>query len=180
MMVNCPYLIYEASHCASCTGWSCNVFGRKKRLSDTSMCIVNEEWIECPRYLQKVPAAKVSDPIPTISFQKVDPVTKEPEPEVEEEVIELPPTEEVTSVSGGDVETIKVTLEPESVELEVPPPTPSTDCPYFEADTVGMTCCSGFHCRAINVPLRAFKICKSPPSWHECGRFLKAIRLGVK
>jgi len=41
---------------------------------------------------------------------------KTPEPEPEGEVIELSPTEEVTSVSGADVETIKVSVEPETVE----------------------------------------------------------------
>jgi len=46
--------------------------------------------------------------------------TDEPSPESEEEVVELPPSEEETSFTGVDVETLKVTLDPETEE-ETPP-----------------------------------------------------------
>lgn len=68
--MNCPYLHYEASHCAGCTGWHCYVFGRKKRLSDTSMCANEDEWVECPRYLKKV-APTDPDGIPTVQLRGI-------------------------------------------------------------------------------------------------------------
>jgi len=180
-MVNCPYLIYEASHCAACTGWACNAFGRKKRLTDISMCQDNEEWLECTRYTTKTGTVK--------------------EPEPEEEVVELPPTEKVTSITGVNMETIEVTVEPDPIPtvkltgigVLSPPgtsrktikrpaaqPPPRDDCPYLGPDPEDeVTCCSGFWCYAINVPLRSFKICRSRPSWSECRRYVKASRLGV-
>jgi len=179
MMVNCPYLIYEASHCAACTGWFCVVFGRKKKLTDISMCKVNAEWLDCTRYTTKIGTAK--------------------EPEPEEEVVELPPTEEVTTVIGADMETIKVVFEPtptvkltgigvlsppgtsrKTVKRPAAPTPPRDDCPYLGPVPVGAAGCSGFWCHAINVPLRSYRICRSPPSWHECRRFFKAARQGVK
>jgi len=148
-MVNCPYLIYETSHCAGCTGWSCTVFGRKKRLSDTSMCVVNEEWIECPRYTTKIGTVKEPDPIPVVSVKGIG--------------VLLPPGEIPEAVA---------------VERAASAPPPGDDCPYLAPDPPGATCCSGFHCRAANVSLRAFKICKVPP-YHECQRYQKAVRQGV-
>lgn len=71
-MVNCPYLIYEPSHCAACTGWYCKVFGRNKKLSDTSMCVVTEEWLDCPRYTAKVGVAKEPEPTEEETDQIVD------------------------------------------------------------------------------------------------------------
>jgi len=151
-MASCPYLLYEPSDCVKCIHWFCTSTSRRKKLSDTSMCVDEEEWIECPRYLKEVE------------------VTEELEPEPEEEVIELPPTEEVTAISGGDLETFKVTIEPEPVEVQVPPPTPSRDCPYFGPIPAGKKSSSGFWCHAKNVPLRSYKICQSPPSWRSCQR----------
>ena len=148
-MVNCPYLIYETSHCAACTGWSCNAFGRKKRLSDTSMCVVNEEWLECPRYTTKIGTVKEPAPIPIVSVKGIGVLS--------------PPGKIPESVARARA-------------TSAPPP--GEDCPYLEADPVGATCCSGFHCRAINAPLRSYKICRSPP-FHECQRYQKAVRLGV-
>ena len=146
-MVNCPYLIYETSHCAGCTGWSCNAFGRKKRLSDTSMCVLNEEWLECPRYTKKIGSVTKVDPIPVVKLRGIGVVS--------------PPGEKR-----------------ESVKTVASIPLPGDDCPYLAPDPPGATCCSGFHCRAANVSLRAFKICKVPP-YHECQRYQKAVRQGV-
>lgn len=175
-MVNCPYLNYEPPECAGCTGWVCDAFGKKKRLTHTSICVDDEQWPECTRYLRNPPPVE--------------------EPEVEEEVLELPPTEEVTSITGVDMETIEVSVEPqeigalslpgrprESVKKAVPkapPPIPSTDCPYLGPVPPGEKGCCGKWCYAINVALRAFKICKSPPSWRVCQRRVKADRQGVK
>jgi len=50
-MTNCPYIIFDQSHCAGCHGWRCTAFGRKKKLSDVSVCQAEEEWVVCPRYL---------------------------------------------------------------------------------------------------------------------------------
>ena len=50
-MADCPYLDFKASSCRGCSGFFCTAKGRKKKLSDTSMCKNEEEWIECPRYL---------------------------------------------------------------------------------------------------------------------------------
>lgn len=50
-MVNCPYLTFDKSHCAGCHGWRCTAFGRKKKLSDVSVCQSEEEWGACPRFL---------------------------------------------------------------------------------------------------------------------------------
>ena len=50
--MSCPYLSYDESHCAGCRGWRCIAFGRKKKLSDVSICQNDEEWPECPRYLE--------------------------------------------------------------------------------------------------------------------------------
>jgi len=50
-MADCPYLNFEASHCRACSGFYCTAAGRKKKLSDPSMCKTEEEWIECPRYV---------------------------------------------------------------------------------------------------------------------------------
>lgn len=158
-MVNCPYLIYEPSSCVACTGWVCQAFGRKKRLSDTSVCVDEEQWVECPRYLQKVTPVK--------------------EPESEEEVIELPPTEEVTSTQTIG-ETITVTAEPESVEVQAPLPAPSTDCPYLGPVPAGKEACCGFWCYAYDSPIRTTTACNSPPTWRECKGFMKAASRGVK
>jgi len=49
--MGCPYLRFDESHCAGCRGWRCIAFGRKKKLSDISICQNEEEWSECPRYL---------------------------------------------------------------------------------------------------------------------------------
>lgn len=132
MMVNCPYLLYEPSSCVACTGWFCDVFGRKKKLTDTSMCTITEEWLECPRYTTKVGT-----------------VTE-------------------------DEETLD---EPVDLETYVPPPV-SDDCPYLGPAPTGATCCSDFWCHAINVALRAYKICRRPP-FHECQRYQKAVKYGV-
>ena len=51
MMADCPYLLFEASHCRACSGFFCTAAGRKKKISNPSMCKDEEEWIECPRYL---------------------------------------------------------------------------------------------------------------------------------
>jgi len=48
-VADCPYLNFEASHCRACSGFFCTAAGRKKKISDPSMC--KEEWVECPRYL---------------------------------------------------------------------------------------------------------------------------------
>lgn len=50
-MVDCPYLSFKASHCRGCSGFFCTAKGRKKKISDPSMCKDEEERIECPRYL---------------------------------------------------------------------------------------------------------------------------------
>jgi len=51
MIMGCPYLRYDESHCAGCRGWYCAAFGRKKKMSDISICQSEEEWLECPRYM---------------------------------------------------------------------------------------------------------------------------------
>jgi len=165
-MVNCPYLTYEPSHCTACTGWFCNVFGRRKKLTDTSICTDNEEWLECTRY--KTPIGTVTEP--------------EPELEVEEEVIELPPTEEATTFTafiGGDVETIEVVFEPETVEAAQPPPRPSNDCPYLGPVPADKVACCGFWCYADDSPIRTTTACTSPPTWRECRPRVKASRREV-
>jgi len=174
-MVNCPYLTYEPSHCTACTGWFCNVFGKRKKLTDTAMCVNNEDWLVCTRYTTKVGTIK--------------------EPEPEEEVVDLPPTEEVTTIVGGDVETLKVVFEPKptpmvkltGIGVLSPPGTtretvkwpaaaapPSSDCPYLGPVPVGAVACCGFWCHANNTPIRTTTACTSPPSWRECRRFFKA------
>ncbi len=50
-MTNCTHLIFEQSHCVGCHGYRCIAFGRKKKLSDVSVCRDGEEWVVCPRYL---------------------------------------------------------------------------------------------------------------------------------
>lgn len=161
-MVNCPYLTYDPSHCAACTGWFCVVFGQKKRLTDTAMCINNEDWLTCTRYTRKIGTAK------------------EPEPETKEEVIELPPTEEVTTITGVDMETIRVVVEPEPIEARVPTPAPSSDCPNLGPVPAGKVACCGFWCHANDSPIRTTTACTSPPTWRECRRYVKASRQGVK
>lgn len=147
-MVNCPYLIYEASHCAGCTGWACQAFGRKKRLSDTSMCVVNEEWLECPRYTAKIEkVTKSPDPIP---------------------VVKLDEGIGVVSLPGKKI--------PESVAVEraaLAPP-PGEDCPYLGPVPLGEVACCGFWCHANNTPIRTTTACKSPPTWRECPRSFRA------
>lgn len=181
-MVNCPYLTYDPSHCAACTGWFCVVFGQKKRLTDTAMCVNKEDWLTCTRYTKKIGTAK------------------EPEPEPEEEIIELPPTEEVTSITGVDMETIKVSVEPEptptvkltGIGVLSPPgtsrktvkrpaarPLPRDDCPYLGPVPAGKVACCGFWCHANDSPIRTTTACTSPPTWRECRLYVKASRRGV-
>ncbi len=166
-MVNCSYLTYEPSHCTACTGWFCNVFGKRKKLTDTSMCVNKEDWLICTRYT------------------KVNPVK---ESEVEEEVIELPLTEEVITSTGVDMETSKVSVEPEPVpepepepvQVWVPPPPPTSDCPYLGPVPVDAVACCGFWCHASNTAIRTTTACTSPPSWRECKKYVLGPNLGGK
>lgn len=144
-MVNCPYLIYEASHCAACTGWSCTAFGRKKRLSDTSMCTVNEEWIECPRYTTKIGTVKEPEPIPVVSVKGIG----------------------VLSPPGKIPESVA-----RSRAASAPPP--GEDCPYLGPVPVGEVACCGFWCHASDTPIRTTTACTSPPTWRECPESFKA------
>lgn len=169
-MTDCEFLLHVVKKtCAGCRGWFCTSKGSKKRLLDTAICTDEEEWLECPRYL-------------------------EAHPELVEEVIELPPTEPVTTISGEDVEMIEVTVEPEPIlprvgekiigpiELTLPivPQPPPTDCPYLGPVPDGKYGCCGYWCNAKDEPLRVVKICKSRPSWRECMRRYKAEKRGVK
>ena len=171
-MTDCEFLYHETEKtCAGCRGWFCTSRGSRKRLLDTSICTDETEWPECPRYLEA-----------------------HPEPEPEGEVIELPPTEEVTSISGVDMETLTVTVEPEPIlprvgekiigpiELTLPviPQPPPTDCPYMGPVPEGEYGCCGYWCYAKDEPLRSVKRCKSRPSWRECMRRLRAEKRGVK
>ncbi len=58
IMVDCPYLDFKASSCRGCSGFFCTAKGRRKKLSDTSMCRDEREWVECPRYLGTLGAAE--------------------------------------------------------------------------------------------------------------------------
>jgi len=155
-MVDCEFLLHETKKtCTSCRGWFCTSRGSRKKLLDTAICTDEEEWIECPRYLEA-----------------------HPKPEPEKEIIELPPTEEVTTISGVDVETLTVTVEPLTVQLT--PPSPPTDCPYLGSVPSGCRGCGNYWCYAKDEPLRVVKRCKSRPSWRECMRRLKAEKKGIK
>ncbi|HUW44758.1 MAG TPA: hypothetical protein VMW50_03090 [Dehalococcoidia bacterium] len=157
-MVDCEFLYHEVKKtCTNCRGWFCLSRGSRKKLLDTAMCTDEEAWIECPRYLEVHP---------------------ELEPEVE--VIELPPTEEVITITGVDVETIRVVVEPEPIEARVPTSVPSSDCPYLGPIPEGEHGCCDYWCYAKDERLRSVKSCKSRPSWRECMRRLKAEKAGVK
>lgn len=70
-MVKCDYLTYDQSQsCAGCTGWRCYAFGRKKKVSDTTVCMEEEEWIECPRYVKAVEPEKI-EPIPVVKAKGI-------------------------------------------------------------------------------------------------------------
>lgn len=157
-MTDCEFLLNETKKtCAGCRGWFCTSKGSRKKLLDTAICTDEEEWSECPRYLEVYPTpAKES-----------------------EEVIELPPTEPVTTFTGVDTEMIEVTVEPEPIQAQ-PPPVPSTDCPYLGPVPAGEYGCCGYWCYAKADPLRSVKRCKSRPSWRECRRKYDAERAGVK
>ena len=65
-MVKCPYLVYEQSQsCVACTGWRCVSLGRKKKISDNSVCMDEAEWIDCVRYVESTAPEKV-EPIPIV------------------------------------------------------------------------------------------------------------------
>ena len=79
MTGHCPYLRFDESHCAGCQGWRCYAFGRKKKISDPSMCQNEEEWDECPRY---VDAATKSSGIGALGMPRLTPkVTPLPPPQ---------------------------------------------------------------------------------------------------
>lgn len=189
-MANCEFLNKETSHCVGCTGWFCTSLGRRKKLGDDSICRNEVLWVECPRYLRVYP--KLVEERETVSTDDyVEPVSKpEEEPVVEvkpktrkktkpkktvEEIIELPPTEEVISTQIVD-ETITVAVEPTQPIATTPP----GDCPYLGPIPPGECGCCDVWCYSTSEPLRSFKHCKSPPSWRECRSRIEAERRGVK
>ena len=175
-MANCEFLYKEEKKtCAGCRGWFCTAMGSKKKLGDIRECTT--QWDDCPRYLKVYP--KPIEERETVST---------------DDYVELPPTEEVTSISGVDTETITVTVKPEPKTKKVVPkkkvvapvaytiitPRPPGDCPYLGPVPPGKYGCCGYWCYAKEDPLRSVKRCKSPPSWRECRRRYDAERAGVK
>jgi hypothetical protein len=124
-MANCPYLKLEQSHCAGCTGWRCLAFGRKKKISDPSTCQNEEEWDECPRY---VDATTKPSGIGVLGMPRLTPrVTPLPPPQAPQcEYLGIPPGGEACCFMwcyGGNVplRTTKTCHSPSSM----------TECRYF-------------------------------------------------
>ena len=159
-MAYCEFLLRdESKSCAGCTGWFCTSKGSRKKLADVDYC--RDYRDECSRYLAVYPK-----PPEERDFISTD------------DVIELPPTEETTSVSGSvDTLTFKVEI-PAAPPLIVQPP--PTDCPYLGPIPEGCHGCCDVWCYANDSSLRSFKHCRSPPTWRECRFRIQAERRGVK
>ena len=190
-MVDCEFLYHEVKKtCTNCRGWFCLSRGSRKKLLDTAMCIDEEAWIECPRYLEAHP-----EPEPEAEVEEkryASSLTKLPRscPECGHEegylVFTEPDYGDMWACEKCDhefpgykfVEMIEVAVEPLTVQLI--PPAPSNDCPYLGPIPEGEHGCCDYWCYAKDERLRSVKSCKSRPSWRECMRRLKAEKAGVK
>ena len=153
-MVKCPYLKYDQSpSCVACTGWRCYAFGRKKKVSDTSVFMDEDEWLECPRYVDAT-APKEVDPIPVVKASGIG-------------VIGAPGS--ATKVAPR----VRAPTRPKA-------PVISGDCPYLGPVPMGETACCGMWCYSTYGPVRTGTTCQSPPSWRECKHVFSAHRRGVK
>ena len=180
---SCPYLIYKTSKsCASCTGYRCTSAGREKKIDESQLEVCQDvnEYVNCTRYIETIPVS----PLETLELEPLE----EPSLEYEAETGELPPSEEVTTFTGADVETIKVTFEAEEEEPAPPPPPVKrpcgcghpnvrhSDCPYQGPAPEGVQSCLGIWCYAKNKNIRVDKTCVN---WKICTRFLTCNYKGV-
>jgi len=146
----CPYLLFNQSlSCASCTGYYCTCYGRRKKLSDTELC--KGEYWECPRYID---VAGVEEPFEEEAEALEASVEESVEASVAEEEAETQ-GEQPCGCSGGG--------EPSS-------------CPYQGEPPAGAHSSTGLWCYARGKPIRVAKTCLN---YRECTVYLMSKYMGV-